>query len=1177
MATVEKRGFCTLCKSRCGAVFTVEDGRLTGVRPDPDHPSGAAMCPKGRSAPEIAHSTRRLTTPLRRTRPKGDPDPGWEPVSWDEAMTEIAANLTRIAAETGPESVAFAVATPSGTAVSDATEWIERFVRHFGSPNTVYSAEICNWHKDFAHAFTFGCPIPPPDYAHADLALLWGFNPAKTWLAQSAALSAAQATGTRLAVVDPRRSTSALRADHWLRVRPGTDAALALGIANLLIGAGGYDEAFVRSWTNGPLLVRQDTGRFLRADELAGPDTDTATTTDPGTHTGSGTHTDPRTHTGPNAPAGAAPFVVLDAWTGLPEAYDTRLAADRPERFALTGTYRIGTTTGPVTCAPAFQEYADACAEWPAERVARTTWIPEREIRALADEIGRARSVTYYGWTGVGQSDNAAQTERALATLYALTGSFDTEGGNHVVPPPPHRPASHLGQFAPEQLAKALGRDKHPLGPPASGYINAGDLRRAIEEQQPYPVRALVGFGSNLVVAQPGSDDTARALRGLEFQVHLDLFHNPTSSSADIVLPVNSAYEREALRFGFEIDHRAQEQVQLRPRIVEPQGESRSDTEFVFDLACRTGMGELFFDGDIEAAWNWQLGPLGLTVEELRDTPGGVRVPREKAHRKYARPAPPGPDVPDGAVTGFNTPTRRVELYSQRLLDHGYPPVPRHSEPAAPDDRFPLVLTNAKHGYFVHSQQRALTSLRRRSPDPSLDLNPRTAAARGIGEGQWVELVTARARIRLRARFDASLHPSVVVGEYGWWQEATDLALPGADPTHPLGSNFNRLVDHTRTDPLSGSVPLRGGVCDVRALPSDGTWTGTRPFTVTAVTAEGTGVRTVRMAPEDGGPLPDFRPGQHVTVRRHPPVRTDGDTGTGADASAAVERSYSLIGAATDPHRTSYDIAVRHVPAGVFSTYVHERLKPGDRVLLSAPRGVFGLPTDTDTPVVLLAGGIGVTPFLGYLETLAATGGTVPEVVLHHGVTNGTDHCFRDRLRALADRIGQLRVVEHHSEPAPGDLPGRDFDRPGFIGVDDIDPALFDRRARFYLCGPEPMLEALGGALRQRGVPRFEIFSERFRAARHEVHVPRDARFTVRFARSGREVEWTEPAGTLLELGERAGVPMASGCRVGQCESCVCTLLRGEVAHRVTPSDDLPETEVLTCQSVPMSDVVLDA
>ncbi|MEV7522779.1 molybdopterin-dependent oxidoreductase [Streptomyces sp. NPDC091371] len=1125
MAVEEKRGFCTLCKSRCGAVYTVEEGRLTGVRPDPEHPTGAAMCPKGRSAPEIAHSTRRLTTPLRRTNPKSDPDPGWVPVSWDEAMGEIARRIGAIAEESGPEAVAFAVATPSGTMVSDATEWIERFIRHFGSPNTVYSAELCNWHKDFAHAFTFGSPLPPPDYAHADLALLWGFNPAKTWLAQSAAVSAAQAAGMKLAVVDPRRSTSALRADHWLRVRPGTDAALALGLANLLIESGAYDERFVRSWTNAPLLVRTGTGRFLRAAELA---------------------------------PGAAGYVVWDEEAGLPEVYDTGRAAERPERFALAGEHRVVTRTGEgVACVPAFRRYAEACAAWPAERVARTTWIPEREIRALAEEIGAARSVAYYGWTGVGQSANAAQTERALATLYALTGSYDTRGGNHVVPPPPYNAASSFDQFAPGQRAKALGLDKHPLGPPASGYVNAGDLCRAIEDHQPYPVRALIGFGSNLVVAQPDSDRVARALRRLDFQVHLDLFANPTSASADIVLPVNSAYEHEALRFGFETGHRAQEQVQLRPRLVEPQGSSRSDTEVVFDLARRLGMGGLFFDGDVEAAWNWQLEPLGLTVRELRERPGGVRVPRPLAYRKYAA-ATGG----DGTVAGFGTPTRRVELYSERLLEHGYPAVPEHRDPAATDSAFPLVLTCAKHGSFVHSQHRGIGSLRRRATDPSVDMSPRAAAARGIAEGQWVELSTPKGAIRLRARFDDSLHPSVVVGEYGWWQGAADLALPGADPLGPGGSNFNRLVGHEDADPLSGSVPLRSAVCEVRPAPDDGTWTGTRPFTVTALAAEGRGVRTLRLEPADGGPLPDHRPGQHVTVRA--PQRPDA-------------RGYSLTGSAVEPGRAAYHLAVRHVPGGALSTYVHEELAVGDRLLLTAPRGVFCIPTHTDAPVVLLAGGIGITPFLGYLETLAAAGGTVPEVVLHHGTGGSADHPFKDRLRELQGRIRALRIIDHYAAPGGGDAPGREYDRRGFITADDIAPDLIARRARFYLCGPEPMLASLTEGLKARGVPPFEIFSERFLAERREVRVPDGAAFTVRFARSGREVTWREQDGTLLSLGERAGVGLPSGCRVGQCESCACTVLAGEAAHLVTPPPDLPDTEVLTCQSVPASDLVLDA
>ncbi|MEV7414972.1 molybdopterin-dependent oxidoreductase [Streptomyces sp. NPDC089919] len=1132
MTVEEKRAYCTLCKSRCGALYTVEDGRLTGVRPDPEHPTGSAMCPKGRAAPEIAHSTGRLTTPLRRTRPKTDPDPGWTPITWDEALDEIAARLTAIAAESGSEAVAFGVATPSGTMVSDAVEWIERLVRLFGSPNTVYSAEICNWHKDTAHSFTFGTPLPPPDYARAGLALLWGFNPAKTWLAQSAALAAARTTGTRLAVVDPRRSTSALGADHWLRVRPGTDAALALGLAHLLIEGGGFDEEFVRSWTNGPLLVRPDTGRFLRADELPG-----------------------------EAPGGH--FVVFDDERGRPEPHDTALAAHRPGRLALRGprpvTLRDGST---LDCEPAFAHYARACAAWPPARVAATTWIPEPEIRALAAEIAAAPAVTYYGWTGVGQSANATQTERALATLYALTGCYDAPGGNLLAPAPPYRPANPPELADPAQRAKALGLDKHPLGPPAAGYVNAGDLCTAIETGRPYPVRALVGFGANLVVAQPGSDRTARALRALDFQVHLDLFANPTSATADIVLPVNSAYEHEALRFGFESGRRAQEHVQLRPRIIEPRGDSRSDTEVVFDLAVRLGLGRHFFDGDIEAAWDWQLAPLGLTAADLRARPGGVRIPGPDGSRRYAAPAE---DAAPGTVTGFRTPTRRVELYSERLLDHGYPPVPEHRDPTATTDAFPLVLTCAKHGTFVHSQHRSVASLRRRAPEPSADLHPETAAARGIREGDRVQLATRLGSITMRARFDDSLHPSVVVAEYGWWEAAPDLALPGGDPTGPAGGNFNRLVDHTDSDPLSGSVPLRAAACEVRPAPADGSWSGTRPFTVTALREAGPGVRELLLAPCDGGPLPDHRPGQHLTLRAEHPDGTLQDPADG--------RSYSLTGPAVEPGRTGYRLAVRHLPGGAFSTRVHTDLRTGDRLHLTRPAGVFCIPADTPHPVVLLAGGIGITPFLGYLETLAATGGTVPEVVLHHGNRNPDDHPFRDRIRALAEAIPVLRTVDHYTEPGTGQAGART----GRITAADIDPGLIERRARFYLCGPAPMLESLTDGLTARGVPRFEVFSETFHTPPQEVVVPEDADFTVTFARSGRTARWRKGDGTLLALGESAGVPMASGCRVGQCESCACPVLAGSAGHLVVPSQDLPAGTVLTCQAVPTSDLSLDA
>ena len=167
------------------------------------------------------HSPRRLTRPLRRTAPKTADDPRWVEISWDEALAEIAGRFDVIRRESGPESVAFSVTSPSGTPISDGIDWVERFIRLFGSPNISYATEICNWHKDHAHAFTFGCGIPTADYANADLALLWGHNPARVWLAQSAAIAQARARGAQVAVVDPRSAGSGAQADLWLRVRPG--------------------------------------------------------------------------------------------------------------------------------------------------------------------------------------------------------------------------------------------------------------------------------------------------------------------------------------------------------------------------------------------------------------------------------------------------------------------------------------------------------------------------------------------------------------------------------------------------------------------------------------------------------------------------------------------------------------------------------------------------------------------------------------------------------------------------------------------------------------------------------------------------------------------------------------------------------------------------------------------
>jgi len=448
------RAFCALCRSRCGCIAVVEGGdRLVAIEPDPSHPTGAALCAKGRAAPELVAHPERLLHPLRRTRPKGDPDPGWERISWDEALEATAEALRGAAAEAGPESVAFGVTSPSGTAISDAGPWVERLIHAFGSPNNCYATEICNWHKDAARAFTDGAGIGTPDLANAGCMLFWGQNPSATWLAKATRAAAARARGAKLVVVDPRRVGLAVKADEWLRVRPGTDGALALGIAGVMVERGWYDRDFLRDWSNGPLLVRDDTGRLLRMADVAGAD------------------------------AGGGHYAAWDEAAGRLLPYDPAIrrygaGEARPRlRGAAEVTLRDGTRLG---CRTAFDLYAALCAEYPPDRVAAATGVPAAQLTAAARLLWEHRPVAHYGWSGIGQHTNATQTDRAIALLYALTGSFDAPGGNVAFPKVSVNDVAGAELMPEAQRAKALGRAERPLGPPRSGLVTTDDLYRAI-------------------------------------------------------------------------------------------------------------------------------------------------------------------------------------------------------------------------------------------------------------------------------------------------------------------------------------------------------------------------------------------------------------------------------------------------------------------------------------------------------------------------------------------------------------------------------------------------------------------------------------------------------------------------------------------------------------------------
>jgi anaerobic selenocysteine-containing dehydrogenase len=708
--------FCPLCVSRCGARAEVRDGTFLALHPDPSHPTGKAICLKGKAAPEIVYHASRLLHPLRRTKPRDAADPGWERITWDEALDAVAVRLRSAAATDGPESVAFSSSSPSTSAISDAVDWIQRLVRAFGSPNYCNYMELCGWGRYLAPLYTFGASVPGvylPDLDNAGCILFWGYNPSVARLTHATSTVAAVARGAKLIVVDPRKVGLAAKADHWLRVRPGTDAALALSLTHVLIENGWYDADFVRDWTNAADVVNGET-----------------------------------------------------VWNQL----------------------------------------ASRCAEFPPERAEAITGVSAADIVATARMIWEARPVAFYTWSGLEQHNGTTQTMRAINILYALTGSLDVKGGNVLFDAIPSNPIDGR-EFPSDARPPAVGSDRRPLGPARFEFVTGEDLYTAAVDGR---IKALLSFGGNMVMAHANSLRGREALRSLDFFVQADLFMTPTAELADIVLPVTTPFESEALKIGFEYSQEAQSLVQLRQPLVDPRGEARSDLQIVFDLATRLGLGRHFWNGDIEAGFRHQLAPSGVTLEDLRAHPEGVRVPLTTRYRKYAD-------------SGFMTPSRKVELYSATLAAHGYEPLPAFEEPlisprSRPDlaDRYPLVLSCAKSLFFCETQHRQVAALRKSAPYPQLEMHPATAETRGIKAGDWVSLDTPLGSVRARAKLNPTLDPHVVFGQHGWWEACDELGLPGYPPYGPDSANLNLVLPQTPSDPISGSSPMRASVCEVR-------------------------------------------------------------------------------------------------------------------------------------------------------------------------------------------------------------------------------------------------------------------------------------------------------------------------------------------------------------------------
>ena len=401
------------------------------------------------------------------------------------------------------------------------------------------------------------------------------------------------------------------------------------------------------------------------------------------------------------------------------------------------------------------------------------------------------------------------QTVRAVSMLPALTGNIDVPGGWVFGMHGLGRFPSLIENLTPEANARRLGADRFKLLSGEGADLPAAHiptLLQAMREGKPYPVKAFLIFGNNTLTTYASSARVHEALMQLDLIVCADLFMTPTAELADIVLPAAAWPELDEL---VGLPTIAANVVLAQQKAVQV-GECRSDEEIFVELARRMKLSACtepvheVLDGQLRA------GKQAVTFDQLKER-GFIKVPFR--YRKHE-------------AEGFRTPTGKIELYSTRLEQLGYDPLPSYQEPpespiATPElaRQYPLVLTTgARIPFFFNSEHRQIARLRKAHPDPIAEIHPETAARFGIEKGDWMWIETRRGRMRQKAKLTTGIDPRVINVEHGWWYPEQ----PG--PDHGVWiSNANLLTDNQPPyDPAMGTYQLRALLCRVERAPPAG-------------------------------------------------------------------------------------------------------------------------------------------------------------------------------------------------------------------------------------------------------------------------------------------------------------------------------------------------------------------
>lgn len=777
----EERVYSCVCRGGCNGGCLLEghvkDGKLFKITPGklPDERYDKRMCLKGYTHIQRIYDPDRIKYPMKRVGERGSGE--WERITWDEAVTTIAEKWTELRKEYGSESIAFSYQSGNMGNVNGCPMggWLGNSLEASQVMLTVDQALV-----SFTPKLT-GVGAAYNSSAHAGLMqskciVLWGNNVTHSTIQAWRFIAGGQENGAKLIVIDTAYTGAAAKADQYLFVRPGTDAALACGMMKYIIDNDKHDAGFIASSTVGPFLVKEADGLFLRMSDLG-----VAPTEGP---------VDKKT----GKPGVIDPYVVWDSGAGGP------IAADLAAEPAILGSY----TVGGHAVTTAFQLLKDEVSKYPIEMVVEICNVSEDEFYAVTDAICDNPPVAILPGFGTDHYTNGHYNIASILTLCAITGNYGVPGSGAGV-------MNTLITYGDASVNNLEGKSK---GTGFSVLQLANSLETGFvdsEKKQPCKVKSIYAHSSNWLGATAGLNDSiANILPHLELVITADTVMCDAAQYSDIVLPVAHYFEQDDCAGAFLLNP----WVCLQEKAIEPLYEAKSDFEAWKLIGRAMDVGkpywdmtaldflEKFFDCDASRA-------MGISLERLKKekalpyfdpdyvfAEGGVFPNAYKRFTFYMeKPVPASDYGQEWDKSKEHLPIRFEPPMEAWTVDAaGYP----HTELS---EKYPFVFLQDHKRWRTHSQHAFVPWLRELDPEPYVYLNDVDAAEKGIAEGDVVKVFNDRGRVVLKAHVQPGMSRGTVNLAKGWHRgqyiEGHYQDLIGK-VTHPFFNNtafYDILVD----------------------------------------------------------------------------------------------------------------------------------------------------------------------------------------------------------------------------------------------------------------------------------------------------------------------------------------------------------------------------------------------